>query len=91
VRRGALTGRPLRPWRPPSPHPPPGLAGFVEYPTQELVSGLLPLDQLQLLSNYTGTDCIKPGMGLPGYNATNTISGGLVGGGFSQRERQWRP
>ena len=26
-----------------------GLAGFVEYPTQELVSGLLPLDQLQLL------------------------------------------
>jgi hypothetical protein len=55
------------------------------------VSGLLPLDQLQLLSNYTGTDCIKPGMGLPGYNATNTISGGLVGGGFSQRERQWRP
>jgi len=55
-----------------------GLAGYVEYPTQELVSGLLPLDQLQLLPNYTNTDCIKPGMGLAGYNATNKIPGGLV-------------
>ncbi|KIZ02019.1 hypothetical protein MNEG_5943 [Monoraphidium neglectum] len=57
-----------------------GLAGFVEYPTQELVSGLLPLDQLPLLANYTGTDCIKPGMGLAGYNATNKIPGGLCDG-----------
>jgi hypothetical protein len=49
------------------------------------VSGLLPLDQLPLLANYTGTDCIKPGMGLAGYNATNKIPGGLVrtaGGGL---------
>lgn len=55
-----------------------GLAGFVEYPTQELVSGLLPLDQVPLLANYTGTACIKPGMSLAGYNATNKIPGGLV-------------
>ncbi|GBF96088.1 hypothetical protein Rsub_08964 [Raphidocelis subcapitata] len=63
-----------------------GLAGFVEYPTQELVSGLLPLDQLALLSNRSASDCIKPGEGLPGYNATNKISGGLCdgyGGGYT--------
>jgi hypothetical protein len=70
---------PLSSTSPPNPPPKKGLAGFVEYPTQELVSGLLPLDQLALLPNYTATDCVKPGMGLAGYNATNAIPGGLVG------------
>jgi hypothetical protein len=78
---------------PPSPNAPhpllPGLAGFVEYPTQELVSGLLPIDQLASLSNRSASDCIKPGEGLPGFNATNKISGGLVGGGGGGGGRDW--
>ena len=69
---------------------PAGLAGYVDYPTQELVSGLLPLDQMDLLGNYTGTDCIKPGMGLPGYNATNKIPGGLVRQGGRSDQGTWR-
>jgi hypothetical protein len=46
-----------------------GLAGYVEYPTQELVSGLMPLDTVQNLTSLS-TSCIKPGQGL--YNTTST-------------------
>jgi hypothetical protein len=73
-----------------------GLAGYVDYPTQELVSGLLPLDDLGALASaaYNGSACIRPGMGLPGLNASAPISGSLVrkrGGGrmgFWQREQK---
>ncbi len=52
-----------------------GLAGYVEYPTQELVSGLLPLDALGQLGNepYASATCITPGQGFAGFNAS-TIS-----------------
>lgn len=49
-----------------------GLAGYVEYPTQELVSGLLPLTDMAGLSTLS-TSCIKPGQGLPGFNSTTPV------------------
>ncbi|WIA33236.1 hypothetical protein OEZ86_006379 [Tetradesmus obliquus] len=47
-----------------------GLAGYVEYPTQELLSGMLPLEQLPQLPNTTGR-CILPGQGFAGFSAAN--------------------
>jgi hypothetical protein len=53
-----------------------GLAGYVEYPTQELVSGLMPLNELQSINNLP-TACLKPGQGLAGFNST-AIRDGMV-------------
>jgi hypothetical protein len=49
---------------------PAGLAGYVEYPTQELVSGMLSLDQLPQLSTVQGR-CILPGQGFAGFSSAN--------------------
>jgi len=54
-----------------------GLAGYVEYPTQELVSGLLPLTDMAGLSTLS-TSCIKPGQGLPGFNSTTPVRDSMV-------------
>ncbi|KAF8067363.1 LIMR family protein [Scenedesmus sp. PABB004] len=61
-----------------------GLAGYVEYPVQELTSGLLPLDALQRLASFD-TRCIVPGQGFAGFaaaNATRTTACDAVGGSF---------
>jgi hypothetical protein len=52
-----------------------GLAGYVEYPTQELVSGLYPLSEVPNMAALT-TKCIKPGQGL--YNSTSTVRDSMV-------------
>jgi hypothetical protein len=52
-----------------------GLAGYVEYPTQQLTSGLLPLGDLPSLGSSPKTTCIKPGQGLPGFNSTAILDG----------------
>lgn len=49
-----------------------GLAGFVQYPTQQLVSGLAPLSQINSISNMT-TVCIKPGQALPDFTGEKLI------------------
>lgn len=67
-----------------------GLAGYVDYPTQELVSGLAPLSALPAAAPEAAaaaaaagsSPCIKPGMGLPGFNATSSakVPGNLCDG-----------
>jgi hypothetical protein len=52
-----------------------GLAGYVEYPTQELVSGLYPLSEVPNMSTLS-TNCIKPGQG--SYNSTTTVRDNMV-------------
>lgn len=47
-----------------------GLAGFVEYPTQELTSGILPIAALNNLTAVTPPGaCIRPGQGFDGFNS----------------------
>lgn len=49
-----------------------GLWGFVEYPTQQLTSGLAPIGDITNSTNIA-TNCIKPGAALPGFNNTKLI------------------
>lgn len=53
-----------------------GLAGYVEYPTQELVSGLLPLTDIASMASNLSTICVKPGQGL--FNTTMTVRDSMV-------------
>ncbi len=55
----------------------PGLVGYVDYPSQQLVSGLVSVDNLANVSTTVSTDCLKPGVALPTYNGTG-IADGLV-------------
>ncbi len=45
-----------------------GLNGYVEYPTQQLNSGLAPLSELSAVAPGSRTVCLKPGQFLDGAN-----------------------
>jgi hypothetical protein len=57
-----------------------GLAGYVEYPTQELVSGLMPLSDMGNMTTLT-TKCIKPGQSV--FSSINTVRDSMVSSSFS--------
>lgn len=52
-----------------------GLAGYVEYPTQELTSGLYPIGEMGNLTSLA-TTCIKPGQAL--FETTTAVRDTMV-------------